>query len=340
MEDRTIVVKATDRPVTFYNGAGELQQLGRVVVEDYQAEVSRFQFYPDTGNRWAPKNKQGAHYNLGTGSAKLDFVSPSEAQNPLLATGWQIVDQYATKGGLRMHTIFSRPEITFEDPYSYDRDMWHALETDREYGSICPAVLLETNLTVGRMAAKYVGGLFRIICLNGLIIRALDLGEVSWSHIDYSRAGSLYRLKEAGFVDTVSLPKGDEIGTLVEIRKFAEIIGAYREARKETPSEIPPRFRFIEEQYSSLSVHRTKDWALKGYLSQLNQFADWREGLAGGDGKVYALDIAQCYTNAVNLHREQNSNGSDRGIFAALSQLQSIAEVTQSFVGLARLFLS
>lgn len=323
---RNITVKPSQQQITYLDKKGELQHLGNVVIDDYNREVKRFMFEPNTKNPWANDSKKFGEYTLGTGSKSLGFVNPAAVQQMVIDAGWEIADQVGYKGGLQMRTTFIAPDKAFADTIDYDAEFW---SNRKEAGKIYPSITVDTNLTIGRVAARITPGLFRLICTNGLTSQLLGLESVSFNHREWEDGDILEAIDFEGARSLTSIVKGPEVGKLSAVLQAANVIRRYQtEIASEDGLSAP--MKFLGETFKSISANVVKPWAIKAYLEQLDLLA-----ASSPDKTVHVIDLLNAYTNGINARRLA---GNDRASWVVLDAADSVLQTTTSLVGYASIF--
>lgn len=325
---RQVEVVSEERAITFYDKKMQLLKLGEIRVENYQDEVKRWLFAPGSQNPWSGEHKQEKPYQLGTGSKNLVFVNPSEAQEVLLNMGWVIADQYATRGGLSMVTVFILADRPFQDSITYDHDLW---SNRKGMDKIWPCIQLETNLMLGRIAARYSGGIFRQICVNGATGKVLDLGEADFRHNEWNVDDVIEEIEAAKFGSISALPMGPVIASNKGLKAAIGFLDRYLEERA-SDSGLTARFKLMEDVLSPLSSNVVKPWVLTNYSKHLKTLS--ASHLQSGE--IHMFDLLNAYTSGVNEHRMETR--SSRAAFASMYMADSVVKLTSHLASISELF--
>lgn len=327
MSKRTVDVHGKDTQLSFINPKGETITLGKIRAEIYgDGEAQRFMFFPDSGNPLVPDAKKEGEYALGVGSANMAFVQPSDAQSLLLDRGYQIKQQYASKGGLQMVTQFIRPMDAVEDPFLHDQRFWSWRPEKEKDGKIYHAVQLDTDLRLGHMAAAYTTGWYRTVCTNGLFAMILGTNSVQVRHVDWD-ADKLDERLEEKLIPTFDF--GPVITKGKFLRKSIALMKRYYKEIDER--KLSPEMALLEKQFHGVSRNSIYSWAMEGYLHHL----DLLTHVLGEDDDVRGIHLVNAYTSAVNARRIRQS---DRGTFSALESTNAVVSTTTALANLAAIF--
>ncbi len=328
--NRQVSVNTSDQKVMFFDKAGEKKTLGTVFTDDFTGEgVKKYWFQPDADNPFVPKRKKQEAYRLGIASDKSAFVDPADIQETLLNAGLKIVDQYATFGGARLITLFGNLAEAHADPISYDHEFW--TKRGRQVGDVFPMIELETNLVLGRMNAWLRGGIFRLICTNGMRSNVLKLPSIFIKHLNWKPEEIVHQIHDRGFTSFKGeLPMGPVVGTARSIRKVSDTLSQYLERLE--AGELGHAFQTFSRQFAIFQPTHIKARLLKDYIGQLRMLAE-----SSSDAHEFrALEIVNAYTNAVNARREIHTT--DRGTWHHFMQVDPIIDTTMSLSALSDLF--
>lgn len=330
---RTVTVTADRHEVEYMDRNHEIKTLGEIVIDNYENEGRRILFNAARSNEFIPESKKTKPYTLGFGSQHLDFVNPAGVMEILADRGWEISDQLAFKGGLQMITTFTNPTVTLDDIYDYDHKFWSNFN-DSAVAGMRPAIHLETNLVVGKVAVSMLSGFLRMVCTNGLIIKLLGLPTLRFKHSDFSDLNSIREnMDTSGITSIERVVYGPQIGTAKTVHRMADVLHSWIDTIDD------PKWAALEASFKSISPNMVKPWALKGYIAGLHEIADMAATSVHqirNNDQVYLLDLMQAYTNAVNHHRA--AQNTDRGAWAALSMANTVVEKTASFSSLVSIF--
>lgn len=325
---RQVVVESVDREITIFDKSGKEIHIGNILSEDYQSEVKRFSFQASKNNPWANSAKKADKpYSIGSGSKHLSFINPADAQRILLDQGYIIKQQFATMGGLQAQTIFIHPDHPYEDSIMHDRALMPGRDSML---NIWPAVILDTNLTIGRVAARYVEAMYRQWCTNGMGGPILNLNELALRHTDWESDDVAIRVEEEiGMVK--SLPLGPVVGSGRSVKMAINLLNRYNDG-VHSDKPMNAAVKFLEDKFTTLSPNVLRGWALDNYISHLNALA----AKIGDTEDVHALQLLNAYTSGVNQYRLQNH--SDRGTLQALNVADAVVNLTSTFSTFAELF--
>ena len=134
-------------------------------------------------------------------SKHYSFVPTMNVVNDLRALGYEVVDAKQVKARKKSTNGYQKHLITFEHPK-------HKAENKEEY----PQILL-TNSHDGSNAFTLSAGIFRLVCSNGLVIKAEDYGSARLVHKGYSFEAVQKLVKE--FEETV----GEVLNKITAMKK-------------------------------------------------------------------------------------------------------------------------
>lgn len=332
MATRSVDVVAVNREVTAYNKEGELMHLGEIMSETYGAdEVQRFTFYPTKENPWATGSKHETGYALGTGSSNMSFVNPSDAQKQMLDRGLVMEDVIAWKGGLHMNTKWVDLDNKLPDPFEYDREFWEVYGRDESW--MHPSVSLTTNLSIGRMAARYVAGIYRLVCTNGLEAKILNLPEVDIRHTDWEVSALDDKLSGLGLGAEGIRLQALEHG-LTNYNHMHAAVNLYKRYITEGMRDIglSNEMLMLEKNVFGISRNTLASWAMQGFVDQLDLLVEHFEPT----DVVTSGHLINAYTNMLNVHRIRS--GHDRGIWQAWERMDAVLNTTVSLANISALF--
>lgn len=329
--NRQVSVNTSDQRVTFYDKSAEKRVLGTIFTDDFTGEgVKKYWFQPDAENPFVPKRKKQDPYHLGVASDRSAFVDPADIQETLLNAGLEIVDQYAVFGGTRMITEFRNKAVSRPDPISYDTEFW--TKKGRQVGDVFPLVELETNLVLGRMNAWLRGGIFRLLCTNGMRADVLKLPSLWIKHLNWKPEEIIHQIQDRGFTTfDGELPMGPVVGTAKSLRKVSNTLAQYLERLK--AGELGHAFQTFSRQFAIFQPTHIKPRLLSEYIGQLRMMAD----SVTDDHEFRALELVNAYTNAVNARRADRTNP-DRGTWHYFNQVDPIINTTMALSSLSDLF--
>lgn len=181
------------------------------------------------------------------GAVKADgFNDHRPLYEPLLDNGWVVKQHHVARGGLQVLTIFDYPEIQFEDPITWDARLFEGMSRDNSY--LTPSIMVKANTRQGSMA-HVTGGFMRLICLNGLVAKALDLGDAKfsiWKSDPDQIANSVYSIAED--VRTMR-PFNEQAARQFPVRSARWLATALRDLDDENKPKM------IAESLGSLTKH-------------------------------------------------------------------------------------
>jgi len=105
------------------------------------------------------------------------FVDHRPLYEPLLEMGWIVKSHNIMRAGLEAITVFDYPEVQFPDPINWDQRLFNMSLSD---SYLTPSLIIKANTRVG---SRYsiTGGIMRLVCTNGLIAKALGLGDMKYT---------------------------------------------------------------------------------------------------------------------------------------------------------------
>lgn len=185
------------------------------------------------------------------------------------------------------------------------------------------------------MAARLMGGWYRLLCTNGLVGKLLGFKTVNFSHTSWNESSMQLKVNEMGIEGAAVMPLGPEISQVRHLRKAIEIIRRFNDERAR-PEGLSPEMVFLQDHLKSLVGANVKPWQSLGYLTQLELLLDSKQS---DRAMIYGLDAVNAYTNNINLRRVA-AHGSDRGVWNAMDNTESIISTVKTTANLAALFSS
>lgn len=329
MATRTVTVQQVVNDLSYLDASGSEKALGTIYQEVYgDDEVKRFTFRPDKDNPFIRKGKEEDGYVLGYGSAHMHFVNPADAQRAALDRGLELRDVLAYKGGLQMKSYFIDPEKRWGDMINYDYQFWE--KQRREPGEVFALLQLDTNLRIGHMAARYVSGLYRQICSNGLAAPLLGLPTISIRHSEWETDNIEAQLEDIEFGTGVVLDITRR--PLTQMRHLTKALNVLNRlaAEAQSPEGVSTEMTLLRQRFPTITAPRGKTF--NNFVEQLELLLKtYPEETAA----VTGLQIVNAYTNAVSVERFR---GSSRGAFDALEGMNSIITETVSLANMAAIF--
>ena len=112
-------------------------------------------------------------------SERYTFVPTNRIVEDMQALGWGVVQARQQRASKRKG-ILSFHMVAFQNPNIYVAKQTESGETD-----ICYPRIIVTNSHDGRSSFKFMVGLFRLVCSNGLVIATETFQKVAIRHINY-----------------------------------------------------------------------------------------------------------------------------------------------------------
>lgn len=308
---RTVDVVGSSRPVTYLNADGEEELVGHYRADTYGDDnVLNHLFQPAGEKIWK---------SLGSSKQGFKFVNHTDVMEPIMEAGWQIQDQLVGKNGADVFTVFSNPDgERYKDLVSWDLPLWNNAggSNTNELGTLQEGLVLSTSIRPGK-ALKMNIGLFRLVCTNGLIIEALDLGSTKMNHRTFKLENITDILSERDRVDGF---RGEYVGKPTAILGVQDLLT--RQWAGDLPeNEIP---FFLRNELSTLS--RLPKW----YQEPLQDFLDH---MVNVDGNIHMLDVLNATTGALNYTR-QVDGGSDHAFDRVFTSMDPITEKLSNLLGI------
>jgi len=110
-------------------------------------------------------------------SSKYVYVPTSRVIEDLMALGWQPVNGAQRKAKQGKTSMFSKHMIKFQNP--------NIVIKGQNGDDVFPEIIL-TNSHDGITSFKFMMGLFRVVCSNGLVIADKELANFKMRHMGYS----------------------------------------------------------------------------------------------------------------------------------------------------------
>lgn len=303
-------------------------RLGQIHLIDYEGEgVARQEYHPEDSDRV---------YRLGFTSDKFENIDHATVMKGLVDRGYRNTGFIPLRGGLDIRSVWVAPDAPpMKDPILWDRSHWVMQTRD---ATVFEAVILFTSLRPGR-SIWMSRGLFRMLCVNGLMHRTFLLGEVKQRHtaFDYERLSG--ELLDDAREPLLDVPLGSLIGTkkgLVQTTKLLRRADLWEDQPDETESEgtlddenavpeplkgeLPP---FITRTLAPLAKIPT--WNREGLTVQLETFIDKSKRDA-----FYALDMVNAVTNTINLQRQAEP---DRALYGSIRRMGGVEDSLETLIG-------
>ena len=112
-------------------------------------------------------------------SSKYVHVPTSRVIDDLMSMGWQPVQAAQRRGRAGKTSIFSKHMIKFQNP--------KLIIKGKEGDDVFPQIIL-TNSHDGTQSFKFMMGLYRLVCSNGLVIADEEFASFKIRHMGYSFA--------------------------------------------------------------------------------------------------------------------------------------------------------
>lgn len=331
---RTVEVTRQPETLTFIDKEGVERELGTIFTDEFAGEnVRKIRWQP---SHWRRTDKDGNEqpYEFGFGSGSLTVINPADFQKPLLDSGWQIRDQYQGFGGSALNTTYILPDRAYDDPYHFDRELWGERG---DLNSLHVAVQMETNIRPGHMAVRITPGLFRLVCTNGLIARVMGLGSFELKHAEglnnFSTEELIARV-HGMTADFGSLPQGAYLGSARTLAKANDVLKRFYDETF-VNKNVSPAMELLGKSFAVFSA--------KGYNAinsgMTKGFIDMMDRVVSQGRDVYAIDVLNAYTSAVNLRRAGAVNGgANFSAFRALQATEPVVEAVAQMSAIAQLF--
>ena len=110
-------------------------------------------------------------------SSKYVHVPTSRVIDDLMSMGWQPVQAAQRRGRAGKTSIFSKHMIKFQNP--------NLIIKGNEGDDVFPQIIL-TNSHDGTQSFKFMMGLYRLVCSNGLVIADEEFASFKIRHMGYS----------------------------------------------------------------------------------------------------------------------------------------------------------
>lgn len=255
---------------------GKVTQIGRVRTTDY--EGSR-----EVRGVWLDSTISGKTHSLGAASKMFQIFDHYAVAQPLMEAGFVPQKIMHARGGASFMGVFNFPEKTWEDPISWDLKRF-AVPTQGPLGKISLALRVRSDLRRGHGVALTMG-YFRLVCLNGLTVKILDLGSFNVDHRNWSEA------KLDGFLKTHAVMEPSKLPTApTELLEGVAALVAL-----EDPKAVRELPRLVREPthklYSELNHSTRPDLA-----DQLNLIRKNQETFT-------VLDLTNAWTNLTTTSR-------------------------------------
>jgi hypothetical protein len=337
---RNVGVAENRRQASVIMKDGNEVVLGEIVLNDYTGDgIRQAVLEPADTNPFQAKIRGEKPYNLGVGREKtFDFMNPADAQRLMLERGWKIADLVGSAGGTIIKVTFTHPTIQWDDVFDFDYPVWDHANGHDAYVSgknypIQAAVTWELNMLMGFMAVRIDQSLLRTICTNTAVGSLLQLPGHEFRHGYWTVENVKSALDADHFITFPdAVPLGPVVGTRRQLNAAHNLLANFRD---EIQKRVEPtgRFAMTPPQLDAFRPAQLASWAFNNYLDQINLRI---AAMDNDNAPVYAFDLVNAYTSAINLHRKEQ--GGDKGIFLALNLSETIIKNTTSIASLAGMF--
>lgn len=332
---RRITVRDTFSAISYLDEKNQEQPLGLVTVSNFGNEnIRNFQFVPDRSNRWVSKEvkMEDQVVQLGRGSAQMDFLNFTDAQQPLVDAGMTLSKLMVSRTGVDMLATYTYEDKPMDDPWGWDMHLWGDRKT---LNSIYPSITVRMTLTPGRLAANYQAGLYRLICTNGAVGELVGGWGHEVRHTQRSVKGLLEILEQYNPVDAVrhmlntQTPVATNAGMTRTMELLRDYTQAVREAKK-SKSSLDAKWQVMKAEFTAFNETTTPAWAMDKYMTFLDAL------VTSEKEEITMIDLANAYTGAVNSREVVDGDG--RGQWWGHVPSAQVIKATGSLARLATLF--
>lgn len=289
-EDSEVSVSALEGRKPFYsmNREGEKVLAGHILQRDYENDRRlRVPVVEETG------------VVLGRTSSKWNIVDHYSAFLPALENGFEVKAYNSHRKGTEAMSFMSHPDLEIPKSLTMDWDL--SVHSGNERESFV-GVRVVSSMKFGA-SIRYTLGIFRQICVNGLMAKTLGMGYLSMSHTRFN-------------VTEVNNWLQNRISYFTDIENntptFPEISSKILDWPIETLKRVgdDPEYLASIPEFASSPVKTIQRYVPKWGVPKLaEQFELARENLA----LVSPLDLLNCVTNVTNMSPRRSS--SNDGIF-------------------------
>lgn len=124
-----------------------------------------------------PANKPDKAVVLGRASRQFSVIDPYAAAEPLLNAGMEPRSMHYFRDNTQLLAFFLLPGSEFKDLIGWDQ--W---AEDKGQQDTMLAIRMRMSMHLGN-AIRYSFGIFRQVCVNGLVVERLGLGNLSFRHL-------------------------------------------------------------------------------------------------------------------------------------------------------------
>jgi len=295
-------VDAWDGEVEAYsmNLSGEKYQVGSIHYRDYERKRQlRVPYF---------RTMKGEEYRLGKVTGAFQIIDHYTALEPLIHNGFVPQFVHPFRGNTLQTTLFSHPELQLPDFIN-----WDSFGADAD--SLHLGVMVTSSLRPGR-GLSYVGGLFRVICTNGLMSKILGCGYLATNHRNYQTSKIeewSSRLVEDIWPNQLSDPQlYPKVPTSSLSWGIDQLNGLSRDVQLNLPS-------FAIEPLQNLQ--RLPNWAFPLLAGQL-------ERLQSSQQELNIFDLLNALTNLV-YHGDETRGPHTRSMMRLESYFSSLIDIVE-----------
>lgn len=302
-EEREVTVQAMEGLQSFRSfdpTTKEVVTTGRISYRDYDKNRNlRVMTFHD---------QDGKSFSLGKASGRFQIRDHFSLAEPLLDLGFEPSDVRLARGGARIFLTLTHPDMIVDDPITWDHTLYPELGDDTMKFSIG----LSADARAGK-GFNYIAGFFRLICINGLIAKVLDMGNLFISHQHFSQLrvhewGK--SLIEEGQEDEIVFPKFPTL-PVAALEWPRQFIRETVDSESENLDRYP---EFVREPAQRL-CGRLPQWTQEGIEAQLELIQD-------NSDTFNTLDLVNAMTNVANSNEGSGNRvifGLDRWMSALIS---------------------
>ena len=168
------------RPFYSLGQDAEFYQSGSISYRDYEKDTKlRVITYQDL---------EGKEFTLGRTSGGFRILDHKRVLTPLFDAGWVPTKIHPSKGGSGLWVNLVQPEITFPNNITWDNGFLGGIpELSALDGNdgMNLAIAVQLDPRPGQ-SIMLTAGFFRLICLNGMVARILDMGFMKLNHLHFT----------------------------------------------------------------------------------------------------------------------------------------------------------
>lgn len=224
----------------------EFEELGRVNNMKYKnptggSSLTDKAFTATTGKTYSMK--------LGRDSR---ILSPDMVLNPLLEQGWEVATHTAIRGGLSFITTLTMPDYDQPDFITWDHEIYPDLTTEQLV--LKPSLQVMADLQKSSIY-QVTAGLYRLICTNGLVAQALNLGHMTFNHTNFNfrdLQGNFQGSVIAHRLEHITLQKYP-VKSLQHVAHLLEVVSNKDESANSLPALLANPAKQLVQDMSSAS---------------------------------------------------------------------------------------